>query len=237
MSDVGYRTAWRAFDVVLRPWMRHRVRAVRMAGLPKEVPHDVPLLLCPNHTSWWDGFLARELFRVLRPQAPLFTIMLDEELGLRPFLRPLGAIGIRRDSVASVRGTLRTLAARRALHSELGVILFPQGRIWPSFRRPLGFEPGVRLFHRALAPVRVLPVGIHLEPGVGTAPVAYLSAGELLDPQTMESDALRELEASVEAELDAIHHLLALHGEDEEAAWPTRYASLPRAPVPESAPW
>ena len=37
------------------------------------------------------------------------------------------------------------------------VIFFPQGRIWPSFKRPLGFHPGIGLFARELAPMIVLP--------------------------------------------------------------------------------
>lgn len=214
--------------------MAHWIHAVRMAGLPRAVPRDVPLLICPNHTSWWDGFLVKRLFAAIRPDATLLTIMLDEELGLHPVLRPLGAIGIRPGSLGSIRATVRTVKAARSREPEIGVVFFPQGKLWPSFRRPLGFRPGVHLFHEAMAPAKILPVGIHFEPGVGPAPIAYLSTGTPIDPFDSGGRAhtLQRLEAAVEAELDAIHHFLAQHGEDEETHWPTRDTPLPRAPAP-----
>lgn len=231
--------AWALFDAVFLPWMRSRIAGVHLAGLPERLPAGAPLLVCANHTSWWDGFLVRRLQRALRPGRPLYTVMLEQELGPRPFLRWLGALGITPGSLSSVRSALRFLSDQRARTPELMLSFFPQGRIWPSGRRPLGFQPGVRLFVEALAPVRILPLAMHLEPGTRAAPAAYLSAGALLDPEDVDVTG-EALERHVTAELDAIAEFLNTHGERAPEAWPransARLPSSPRGSIPFDAP-
>lgn len=209
------------FDRLFGPWMRRRLEAVRLAGLPEDpIPAGSALILCPNHSSWWDGFLAREVHRALRPERPLFTVMLESELETRPWLRRLGAVGIRPGSVGGVRSALRELRALRQAHPDgLDVTFFPQGRIAPSFRRPLGFRDGTRLLARVLGPCRVLPLAIHLEPGSTPGPTAWIATGPLLDPARDSLEA-RALERYVEGELDLIASVLATWGEDAHRAWP-----------------
>ncbi len=226
MRKGSSRAAWRAFEMLFVPWMRSRI-TVRLAGLPRDLPPDIPVLVCANHVSWWDGFLVRRLQKAMRPHAPLFTVMLERELAPRPFLRWLGALGINPGSVASLRKTLRFLKEQRRLTPNLVVAFFPQGELWPSSRRPLGFRPGFRLFAQALAPLRVLPLAIHVEPGTRLAPTAYLSAGHLLDPEEGEvAGAL--LEDRVATELDAILLFLSTHGERSGERWPKPRQRLPR---------
>jgi hypothetical protein len=211
--------AWRLFETAFLPWMSSKIAAVRLAGLPHEVPRDTPVLVCANHVSWWDGFLVRRLQRAVRPDAPLFTVMLERELAPRPYLRRLGALGLEPGSLASLRGMLRFLKDQRSRTPELVLAFFPQGELWPSTRRPLGFRRGVSLFAKAIAPLRFLPVGIHMEPGTRSAPAAYLSAGPLLDPE--EADVTEaSLEDRVTTELDAILLFLGTHGERAAHAWP-----------------
>lgn len=212
-----------AFELFFRPWMRRRVRAVLATGLPRGLPPGRPLLLVPNHVSWWDGFVLREVQRALRPGAPIFHLMSEREVRRLPFFRRLGVIGIDGASVGSVVRALRTLEARLAERPDACVVLFPQGRIWPSYRRPLGFERGVELFARRLSPV-VLPVAIHLEPLAAAAPTFFVSVGEPVEGAV----EARVLEARVEAELDAILAFLAAHGEDAHRAWPGPHGRLPR---------
>jgi 1-acyl-sn-glycerol-3-phosphate acyltransferase len=227
--------ALRAFEAVFRPWMRRRLDAIRFTGLPERLPPRLPLLVVANHVSWWDAFLVREVHRVLRPGAPLFTVMLEPELARRPFFRWMGVTGIAPGAPASVARTLRGL--QRAVHAHPGatVLFFPQGRIWPSHRRPLGFERGVEGLARRLAPVTLLPVAIHLEPLTAPAPTAFLSAGAPL-LCTTGAPAAEYLERAVEAELDALRAFLAVHGEAAAGAWPGPYGRLPAAEVPAWSP-
>jgi 1-acyl-sn-glycerol-3-phosphate acyltransferase len=206
--------------------MRLGVRKMLFAGVPRGLPNGPPLLLVANHVSWWDGFILRPLQQMVRRGGALHIVMLERELHRRPFLRRLGGIGLEPGSPSSLRALLRDLRAERRRDPSLSVLFFPQGRIWPSHRRPLGFLGGVRLLTEALAPVTVLPVGLHLEGGNHMAPTAYASCAFPivtdggLPPGSFESP--------VQDELGAIHDFLARYGEDAEAHWPGSSESLSR---------
>jgi 1-acyl-sn-glycerol-3-phosphate acyltransferase len=227
--------AWRVFDPLFGLWMRGRIREVRLFGIPAELPRDVPLLLCPNHVSWWDGFLVRRLQRSLRAGAPLRTVMLEHELRRNPLLRALGGLGLQPGSLASVRGAARRLAAYAEEHPTAVAVLFPQGTIWPTHRRPLGFLPGVRLFRRLLDPVWTLPVALHLEFVNRPAATAFVAVGEPIPPGPVPAPVHEILEDRVRGELDRIHRLLCERGEAALRASglpPGRTTTLPGGPAP-----
>ncbi|HEX6068783.1 MAG TPA: lysophospholipid acyltransferase family protein [Longimicrobiaceae bacterium] len=221
MGSVFSPAAVAAFELLFRPWMRRRVHAVRVAGLPTRIPPAQPLLLAANHATWWDGFVLREVQRMLRPGAPLYTVMSAAELDRFPFFRRLGVVGIDAGSPASVARAVRFLEARIRDRPDSVVAYFPQGRIWPTHRRPLDFRRGVEIFARRLGAV-VLPVGLHAEPLNTVSPTFFVSVGEPLDG----APEAAELERHVEAQLDAIHRFLAEHGEDAPRLWPGPFEPL-----------
>lgn len=206
-------TAFRFFDAVFDPWMARRLHDVRIRV--QDPPAKTgPVLLCLNHVSWWDGFLARKLARRLRPGAPLFTVMLEREIRPRPWLRKLGTIGLEPGSTASLKSVLRQLADVGKRHDDAIVSFFPQGKIWPSTRRPLGFERGIHAANKALGAGVILPVGLHLEPGRHPGPTAYVSSGALVEPG--HDGGLEDLERRVEAELNLIQGFVTKYGEDAD---------------------
>ncbi|HEX6372251.1 MAG TPA: lysophospholipid acyltransferase family protein [Longimicrobium sp.] len=217
--------AVRAFELFFRPWRDARVRT-RVAGLPRALPEGVPLLLAANHVSWWDPFTLREVQRALRPTAPFFTVMLEAELARRPFFRRLGVVGLDPASPASLRACIRQLRRLLDAHPDGSVCFFPQGRIWPSFKRPLAFRPGIGLLARELAPLLVLPVGLHVEPLSATRPTVFASAGPLIVDSHLDPT---ELETAVEREADAILAFLSRHGENAPRHWPGPHGRLPEA--------
>lgn len=229
------RSAVAAFELFFRPWMRSRLRGVRLAGLPVRLPARTPLLLIANHTSWWDPFLLRELQRRLRPAAPFYSVMLQRELARRPLLRPLGALGIDPRRPASVAAAVRELERRLRERPDACVAFFPQGRIWPAYRRPLGFRRGVDLLVRRLRPLTVLPVALHLEPLNAPSPTAFVLAGEPLAADDTGPGPAR-LEAEVRAGLDRLLAFLAEHGEDAGHVWPQPHHPLPAPTAPAGPP-
>jgi 1-acyl-sn-glycerol-3-phosphate acyltransferase len=210
----------RAFDVFFVPWRRRRLAGVHVAGLPAAPPRGEPLVLIANHTSWWDGFLLREVHRALRPDARLVTIMLADQLRRFPFFRLMGAEGVQPGSVGSLRALLHRLDALRAREPELVVSFFPQGRIWPADRRPLGFRPGVERLIRRLAPATVLPIGLRIEPLNRLAPTAFVAVGPSLRATADARISVHALEAAVTRQLDAVRDVLACAGENAPARWP-----------------
>lgn len=216
--------AVRAFEAFFRPWRDARVRTL-VAGLPTDLPRDVPLLLAANHVSWWDPFTLREVQRALRPSAPFHTVMLQAELASRPFFRRMGVVGLDPASPASLRACIRQLRRLLDERRDASVCYFPQGRIWPSFRRPLGFRPGLGLVARELAPLLILPMGLHVEPLNSTRSTVFVSAGAPV-PVDGRLD-LAGVETAVEREVDAILGFLSRHGEDASRHWPGPRGRLP----------
>jgi 1-acyl-sn-glycerol-3-phosphate acyltransferase len=209
--------AVRAFEAFFRPWRDRRVRTL-MAGLPAHLPPDVPLLLAANHVSWWDPFTLREMQRALRPTSPVFVVMLERELARFPYFRRMGVHGIEPGSGASLRACIRGLRRQLEERPDGTVIFFPQGRIWPSFKRPLGFHPGIGLLARELAPLAVVPVALHVEPLNATRSTVFASAAEPLRVDGALDVA--DVEAAITRELDVLLAFLARHGEDAPRHWP-----------------
>lgn len=224
--------AFRVFDAMFRPWMHRRIAGIHITGLPLAHISNRPLILVSNHVSWWDGFLLREVHRQLRPTAHMHAVMLERELRQRPLLRLLGAVGIDPGSAPSVLRTLRVLRERLERHPDSVVLYFPQGKIWPSHVRPLGFQRGVELFARHLPSADIIPIGIHLEPLKGPSPHAFISAGGLIGAR---SSTVADLEHAVELQLDAILSFLGEYGENAAEAWPTMNGFLPTRRVPGAA--
>ena len=211
--------AFAGFTLAFRPWMRSRIARVNIAGVPSSIPEAAPVVCVANHTSWWDGFLLMELRRALRPSAPFHTIMLENELAKSPFLRKIGAIEIDPSSPGSIRSAMTELAVRVRDRPDSFVFYFPQGRIWPSRKRPLGFKAGIERFIEAIGDAVVLPVAIHFEPLRKASPSAFLSVGAPLPSRPVPRAAI--LENAVATELDAILRFIDHHGEDSQQAWPS----------------
>lgn len=209
----------RGFEAVFGHVMRQRLADIHFLDLPASLPPDRPVLAFANHVSNWDGFLLRAVQKRLRPEWPVYSVMLAEELRRYPLFRRLGGVGIRPGSPVSVGRALRLLRARRAEDGDFFLSYFPQGRIWPSFRRPLGFLPGIDLFVRALAPVTLLPLAIHVEPLRKLRPSVFVAAGRLLKVDRPSPMHLL-LQDLVQSRLDHLHAFLSEHGEDASARVP-----------------
>ena len=211
--------AWSAFDAVFGPFRRMALARILIA--PPDPPPAGPIAFVANHVSWWDGFLLRELQRAIAPDATPYTVMLERELRTRPLLRALGGVGIEPGVRASIRSALRTLEDARAKAGDrFCLFYFPQGRIWPSHRRPLGFVPGCSRIIARLAPVTIVPVALHLEPLNRLAPTACVRAGTPIGVgpgAAAPSEA--ELEQRVTALLERTLAQAAEAGENLAEAW------------------
>ncbi|TVP57084.1 MAG: hypothetical protein EA351_06455 [Gemmatimonadales bacterium] len=222
-AEPGGARNWRLFELGFRPWLRWALAGIHVEGGADPDPGQTVLLVA-NHCSWYDGFLLREVHRKLGRRGVLRTVMLERELRGRPILRFLGGTGFDPERPQSLRGALRELAAVGE-RETLTVSFFPQGRIRPSWARPLDFAPGVRLLQRSLSPVVVLPVALHLETGNRVKPSAFISIGSPLPiPAGEEGPDLRTLESRIEERLDRILTHLARHGEDAPGRWPPKVA-------------
>ncbi len=195
-------TAERVFEVYIRSLFRRHFHALTLLGTIPDVRSDLPILLLPNHSTWWDGFfvfaLNRELFR-----RPLYVMMLEKQLLKYRFFTRLGAYSVRPGSPRSVAETLRyTLSVLGTQPAPL-VCIFPQGELLPPAIRPLGFQRGVEhIIARTTTPVTVVPLAIHCEFLGEQRPEAFFQCGMPFVCDAASTPSTESLEAAHHTLLD-----------------------------------
>lgn len=142
-------------------------------------------VLAPNHHSWWDGYVLREVTWVLG--LDYRVMMLEDQLAHFPFLRRLGALGTR---------NLRE--AVRAAQSGAWVVVFPEGALHPA--GPIrGVQPGAAWIART-AGVPLVPVALRVVLRGAQHPEAYARFGRAVGGAELGEVLSREL-AALDAEL------------------------------------
>lgn len=137
----------------------------------------IPVILVPNHISWWDGFFCFEIQRRLRPGSGIYSLMLESELRKFPVLRKLGCFGMEPRNPVSVRRAFAQFQELVAANPYRTLTYFPQGKISPVRQRPLGFQRGIELLLRMAGPAQCVPVALHIEPLTAEKPTAFVFAG------------------------------------------------------------
>jgi chlorobactene lauroyltransferase len=145
--------------------MRRSFFTIHLLGEEPAVPAESPLLILPNHSSWWDGFFLY-LLNLRLWRRVLYLMMLEQQLARHPFFSRLGAYSIDPGRPHSVRQSL--LYTRDLLRLEPGaprlLVLFPQGELLPWQVRPLGYKPGfLGLLQDSDPPVYAVQLGIRIE--------------------------------------------------------------------------
>ena len=188
--------------------------AIRVIGSCHLPPKAQPVLLVANHVSWWDGMLLLLLQRLILPAVPLYTVMLAREFYQTFWFRWIGCLPITPGDISSVRHLLKKLKFLRAEQPPASMVccIFPQGEIKPSFLQPLGFKPGVASVAAALAPVTIIPIGIHIEPMTRRKPEALLVLAYPIE-HSQGALGVAVCEAGVASALDRLFAAFKLYGE------------------------
>ncbi|REJ78376.1 MAG: acyl-phosphate glycerol 3-phosphate acyltransferase [Acidobacteria bacterium] len=158
--------------------LRRRFHSFRIKGLPglTEPDRSKPLILYANHTSWWDGLAAFQISRAAHLDAYL---MMEERQLRRYFLfRKLGAFSVVRENPREAYRTLEYAAD--LLYEDPGRCLwiFPQGKITPAGKRPLGFYKGIGKLVEIAGDCRVAPVVFRYEFEGEYKPSIYAAVAE-----------------------------------------------------------
>jgi hypothetical protein len=199
-------------DHLFRPYLfrlfRHQFFACHLLGAEPVLDPAVPVLLLPNHSSWWDGFFVYLLnYRLWQRRIEL--MMLEEQLRQHRFFRFLGAFSIQPGDGRSVRQSLTyALDSLRKAQAPL-LTVFPQGQLLPWGVRPLQYRPGVRwLWQRAPATTLLVPLAIKIEFLAEQRPQPFLMLGKpvpanmqpsLDDMRCQHEELLIELQRRIEA--------------------------------------
>lgn len=203
MTPPVARRGW--FVRLARAYARRRIRValdgLHVAGLTeaRALAAAQPILLAANHVAWWDPLLLLPLDGALGTEG--YALMDAANLARLPFFGWLGAIPLERE---------RSAGSRRGLQQAAGLLsapgralwIFPQGRQRPSWVRPLGLKPGLRLLVR-LAEAPVVPVALTYGFREHERPAAVVRFGAPLPREVARgSDLIPALEAQLCADLE-----------------------------------
>ena len=170
-------------DIIFQPYLtwlfKRNFHEIRLLGTRPEVPNDLPLLLLPNHSTWWDGFFVYLLNKRIFHRTP-YLMMLETQLSKYKFFRKIGAYSIEPENrhavIESLEYTVELLEQKMSL-----VAIFPQGQLLPWHTRPLGYKRGVEwILQKYGKPATVLPLAIRTEFLGEKRPSVFFLFGDVL---------------------------------------------------------
>jgi len=182
----------------------------RMQGELSAEQRKLPMIICANHSSWWDGYAAALVMRHLKLDG--YLMMEEAQLRRYRFFSWVGCFSVDRQDARSAMQSIHYAAALLKERPNRMVWLFPQGEISPNDRRPLVFFSGAIHLARLATPALLYPCGLRIEYLAEQRPDLYISLGQplLVDAQTIKQPRFLQnythlLEEQVSAEIDQLH--------------------------------
>lgn len=187
---------------ILRQFRKH-FRGLYFLGPMPEIDRALPLLITPNHSTWWDGFFVYILNRRLLKRK-VHLMMLEDQLAKYGFFSRIGAFGIEPGLPRKAYDALRYSA--ELLRDPANVLcIFPQGVLRHFAARPLQFQRGVgRILEICGGDVNLLPLGIRCELLIDQRPEAFFMADRIFRVNHDSFQGIEWLEAEVEALLQRL---------------------------------
>ena len=137
-------------DFIFRNYLtflfRKHFYKIHLLGDIPQFDTSLPLILLPNHSTWWDGFFIYFLNKtILKRQA--YLMMLEEQLAKNLFFKYIGAYSIDSASPSQIKESITYTLSLIDRNVDLAtmVCIFPQGELLPWGARPLGYKRGVEL--------------------------------------------------------------------------------------------
>jgi 1-acyl-sn-glycerol-3-phosphate acyltransferase len=134
------------FSSYINRLLKKNFHSFHLMGKIPQIDQNRPLILAPNHNSWWDGFFIYLLNEKLLYRK-IYLMMLEEQLSKYPFFAKLGAYSIdpnsRNKIIESLRYTLSILENEQIPNHPSLICIFPQGELRPFHKRPLEFKGGI----------------------------------------------------------------------------------------------
>jgi len=179
---------------------RHFSRLSLFGELP-DLSRDLPVILTPNHSTWWDGFFVYLLNKKLLDR-DLYLMMTEEQLSRFPFFRRVGAYSIKpvapRSVMQSLEYTVSLMENGQSGKPRL-ICVFPQGSLEPWSRRPLEYRRGLEwVFYNAGGSAVVLPLAIKATVYREQRPEAFFLFGEAVEVTGQSFPAIDRLESQEE---------------------------------------
>ena len=148
------------FAIYNRNLLKRRFNSMQISNA-EVLHHEMPQIIFPNHSSWWDGLVAFEISKMVN--ADLFVMMEEKQLRKLSLFRRLGAFSIVRENPRQASESLNYAANLLNENSGRTLWIFPQGKILPNDLRPLNFYRGLARIVEKVGECRVVPCAIRYE--------------------------------------------------------------------------
>lgn len=154
----------RIFRYYLNGLFKRHFYAIYLVNHLPDLDPQKPLLLIPNHSSWWDGFFVYLLNKKCLHRK-VYLMMLEEQLKENRFFRFLGAYSIKSDTYKDVKDSVQyTIDILNRKEKHTLVCFFPQGELQPWHTRPIVFKRGLEfILKRIKTGINLCFLGIRIE--------------------------------------------------------------------------
>ena len=158
------KSAW--FETIFarynRNLIKRRFHSVQVSGLDflREKNATIPFIIYGNHSSWWDGLVAFEIFRQAKLDA--FFMMEEKQLKNLFLFQRLGAFSIVRENGREAVKSIN-YSAELLKKSSRTLLIFPQGEIVTNDARPIKFYNGLSRIIEKIGEVYAVPLAMRYE--------------------------------------------------------------------------
>lgn len=148
------------FAIYNRNLLKRRFHSFQVSGVDV-LQEAKPQIIYVNHSSWWDGLAAFEIFKLFDSDS--FVMMEEKQLKNLPLFRLLGAFSVVRENPRQAVESINYAAELLLEDSRRTVWIFPQGEILPNDVRPLHFYRGLGRVVEKVGGCTVIPCAMRYE--------------------------------------------------------------------------
>ncbi len=217
----------------VRRYLERSFHAIHLLGEPPNLADDghTPLLVCLNHSSWWDVMVPCYL-EDLYFHWERYGVMDEEQLKRYRLFSGLGMIGVDRATLQGAREFLDY--AEGLLNNERRALwLTPQGAMLSPYVRPMRFQPGVAHLAQRLGRFHLLRIALNYEFWDEKRPEAFVSFSpiELIEAgkEFNRKEFLHRQESALSSQLDTL--LTAVQSRDHSQFQTILHGSSGVSPV------
>jgi 1-acyl-sn-glycerol-3-phosphate acyltransferase len=195
--------------------LKNNFFSLNLIGDFPEINNELPVILAPNHSTWWDGFFVYILNQHFF-QRKFYIMILEEQLIQYKFFQKIGGYSISQDSPKSIIQSLEFTSKIMRLYPNSLITIFPQGKLFPSFKKPLFFKKGIEKVIKLYGDnVTVLPLSIRIEFLNEEKPNVYFAFGTPFISNGNDNDLIQNIENKVALGMDYINNsiLNSKHGQ------------------------
>lgn len=196
------------FRIYLHRLFRKAFHSIQLLGSTPDLDSKQPILLLPNHHSWWDGFFIYMINEKILKR-PLFLMMLEEQLKKYPFFSKVGAFSIHPGNAKKMLESLHY--CRHLLHQPLSpaplLCIFPQGELLPFYSRPVKLKKGYEwIIKNSNSSLTILPLGMRIEFLADQRPEVFFLFGHPIKCDSQNFPDLPHMEKIFTDLLSDLHH-------------------------------